>query len=91
MAPKVQAPPAPLIEAAQIIINLRNNPSQICIRYGDLKAAVKAYAKLTKDIEKGSYVTISSESATVVALTASVEAWSLMDMGSLRRMMAASQ
>lgn len=95
MAPKVQAPPAPLIEAAQIIINLRNNPSQICIRYGELKAAVKAYAKLTKDItkdiEKGGYVTLSSESATVVALIASVEAWSLMDMGSLRRMMAASQ
>lgn len=91
MATKIQAPQAPLIEAAQIIINLRNNPSQICIRYSDLKAATKAYALLTKNIEKGGYVSLSSEIATTVVLAVSVEAWSLMDMGSLRRMMAASQ
>lgn len=85
-------------EVAQIVINLRNNPNQICIRFDDMRDAMKQYDKLDAAMRKPTKVDfkgpIQIETVLVTGpiLTAtlnreSVEAWMLVSIDALNRMM----
>lgn len=85
-------------EEAQIIINLRGNPNQICIRFESLKEAIKQFDKINKQLTArmrleapDEVITITGPTNTSVVKRASIEAWTLCDMLALAHMMEQSQ
>jgi hypothetical protein len=75
---------------AELVINLRSNPNQLCVRFDKMKDAIAAHAKAVKDWEKGNntpkFLTISGSVMTSVIAVWTIEAITLIDRGASDRM-----
>lgn len=97
MAKSTKAPQS-FREEAQIIINLRGNENQICVRYTSMAEAKRQYNELDKACRKTAMykdddravVTLNGSALTFVGVCASIEAWSLVSTDAMKALMAAS-
>lgn len=76
---------------AELIINLKDNPNQLCVRFDKMKDAIAAHAKATKDWLKAHnspvFITITGPVMTSVIAAYTIEAITLVDRGASDRML----